>query len=328
MKALEILEDSYDALLGRLFENAVQPALYALGLMHWSESAFEWIEFSLFGLLSILVSYAVCRPLEVWRPVEAVRDRRAIRTDIVYTLLSRLGLLPILAFVLLSFLKIHWEGLVADAGVIPPTLETLLPWLRDWPLLAFLLYVVVLDFGEYWRHRFQHMFRWWWALHSIHHAQRQMTFWTDNRNHVIDDAIAALWFSGLAVLIGVPPAQFPLILLILTVIESLSHANARLHFGRVGERLIVSPRFHRVHHGELSAGEKGRNYAVLFPIWDLLFGTADFDSRTPARTGDPDGPEALATGGWLRQQTEGLRYMIRSIARPRRTGGSQPSGTD
>lgn len=309
-----MFQTAYDALTGWLFERAVQPAMYALGLMDWADDAFEWLDFALIGLLTILVSYALCRPLEAWRPVEPVTDRRAVRTDVLYTLLVRLGLLPMIAFVLFASLAAWWEGMVADSGFIPPTLETVVPALREQPLLAFALYVVILDFGEYWRHRFQHMFGWWWALHSVHHAQRQMTFWTDDRNHVLDDVLGALWFGGLALLIGVPPGQFPLILLVLRVAESLSHANVRLDFGRLGERLLVSPRFHRLHHGVLSAGQHGRNYAVLLPVWDWLFGTADFRRDHYPRTGDPTGPEALATGGWLRQQAVGLRRMLGAIA--------------
>lgn len=309
-----MLQDAYDRLTGWLFEHAIQPVIYALGLMDWAEDAFEWLDFALFGLLTVALSWALCRPLEAWRPVEAVTDRRAVRTDIVYTLLTRLGLLPMLAFVLLASLQARWEGLVAESGFVPPTLETLIPWLREAPLLAFALYVVVLDFGEYWRHRFQHSFGWWWALHSVHHAQRQMTFWTDDRNHVLDEAIGALWFGGLALLIGVPPGQFPLVLLLLRVVESLSHANVRLSFGRIGERLVVSPRFHRLHHGELSAGAQGKNFAVLLPVWDWIFGTADFRRDVYPRTGDPEAPSALVTGGWLRQQAAGLRRLAGALA--------------
>lgn len=309
-----MLNDAHDALTGFLFAHALQPAMYALGLMDWAEDAFEWLDFALLGAAAMLISWLVCRPLEAWRPVEPVTDRRAVRTDVLYTVLVRLGLLPLLAFVMLASLAAWWEATVADSGFVPPTLETLVPALRDHPLLAFAVYVVVLDFGEYWRHRFQHRFGWWWALHSVHHAQRQMTFWTDDRNHVLDDVLGALWFGGLALLIGVPPAQFPLILLLLRVAESLSHANVRLSFGRVGERLVVSPRFHRLHHGELSAGQQGKNYAVLLPVWDWIFGTADFRRDVFPRTGDPEGPEALATGGWLRQQAVGLRRMVGALA--------------
>ncbi|MBW8268036.1 sterol desaturase family protein [Caldovatus aquaticus] len=309
-----MLQDLYATATGWIFEQAIQPVLYALGLMDWADDAYQWLDFALFGLVTIGVVYAVCRPLELWRPVERWDDGAPVRTDVVYTLLTRLGLLPMLAFVLFASLQARWEGWIADSGFVPPTLETLLPWLREHPFWALLLYIVVLDFGEYWRHRLQHRFRWWWALHSIHHAQRQMTFWTDDRNHVLDEVLAALWFGGLALLIGVPPGQFPVVVLVLRLAESLSHANVRLSFGRLGERLLVSPRFHRLHHGELSAGEQGRNYATLLPLWDWLFGTADFRREVYPRTGDPEAPEALVRGGWWRQQVAGLRRMAAAIA--------------
>jgi sterol desaturase/sphingolipid hydroxylase (fatty acid hydroxylase superfamily) len=200
--------------------------------------------------------------------------------------------------------------MLADTGFVSPTLESIFPFLHQVPLLTFFIYVVILDFGEYWRHRLQHTIGWWWALHSIHHAQRQMTFWTDDRNHILDEVIAALWFGAIALLIGVSPAQFPLLLLLMRMVEAFSHGNIRLSFGRIGERLLVSPRYHRVHHGVLSVAEHGKNYAVLFPVWDWMFRTADFVRQNYPRTGDPEAPESLATGGWLVQQWVGFKRML------------------
>ena len=309
----------YDSFTSWLFQAVVQPALYAAGMMEWADDAFSWMDFFVFGIVQVLVVYAVCRPLEAWRPVERWDDRRVVWTDVVYTLLARLGLLPLMAFVILAGVQAQFAGWLADAGYVAPTLETLIPALETRPLLAFALYILILDFGEYWRHRLQHTVPWWWALHSIHHAQEKMTFWTDDRNHVIDDMIAALWFGGLALLIGVPPGQFPLIVLVLRVAESLSHANVRLSFGRFGERLLVSPRFHRLHHGVLSAGEQGRNFAVLFPVWDMIFRTGDFRRDVFPRTGDPEASPALVQGGWWRQQVEGTRRFLTALrGRPAR----------
>ena len=189
------------------------------------------------------------------------------------------------------------------------TLEGVFPVLLGQQVITFVLYAIILDFAEYWRHRLSHQFRWWWALHSLHHAQRQMTFWSDDRNHVLDDLISALWFGVIALLIGVPPMQFPLLVLVLRFVESLSHANARLSFGRVGEHLLISPRFHRAHHGVLAAGQRSCNHGAVFPWWDMLFGTADF-SRDYVRTGDPSGDEALHSGGYVQQQWAGLRRLV------------------
>jgi sterol desaturase/sphingolipid hydroxylase (fatty acid hydroxylase superfamily) len=307
---IETLDDLHTRLTGWIFETLLQPVLYATDLMNIADEILEWVDFSLFSIFGMLVIYAVCRPLEAWRPVEPVTDRRAIRTDIIYTLLARLGIFPLLAFIFLAAIQSQLVGLLADTGFVAPTLETFFPVLREAPLITFFLYVLILDFGEYWRHRLQHSIGWWWALHSIHHAQRQMTFWSDDRNHILDEAIAALWFGTIALLIGVTPAQFPLLLLLMRLVEAFSHGNIRLSFGSIGERLVVSPRYHRLHHGVLSTAEHGKNYAVLFPVWDWLFGTADFSRKVYPRTGDPDGPELIATGGWLAHQWIGFKRMF------------------
>ena len=53
---------------GAIYEGAVQPALYALGLMLWADRVQEWLDFALLGLVQIALVYAVCRPLEALHP--------------------------------------------------------------------------------------------------------------------------------------------------------------------------------------------------------------------------------------------------------------------
>ena len=303
----------FDLAAGWLQENLILPLLYRAGLMQWEEIAFGWALFAVYGAAQVAATYAVCVPLERFRPVERWPDRKAVGVDVLYTLISRVGLLPLVTFVLFYQLQVWVNGWLTDHGLIPPTLEGVFPYLLGRPVLTFFLYVAILDFSEYWRHRLSHVFGWWYALHAVHHAQRQMTFWSDDRNHLLDDVIGFVWFTAVALLIGIPPMQFPLLVLLLRLIESLSHANTRLSFGRLGERLVVSPRFHRAHHGVLAAGQRSANYGAVLPWWDMLFHTADF-SRDYVPTGDPGAEEALATGGYAAQQWAGLRRMLRSLA--------------
>ena len=75
-----------------------------------------------------------------------------------------------------------------------------------------------------------------------------MTMWSDNRNHLLDDVLVDSIVVLAAQLIGVPPGQFIAIVAFTQLSESFQHANVRMWFGRVGERLCVSARFHRLHH--------------------------------------------------------------------------------
>ena len=85
--------------------------------------------------------------------------------------------------------------------------------------------------------------------------------------------------------IGVPPGHFIGLMVAIRIVENLSHVNARLSFGWLGERLLVSPRYHRWHHAvDLPDGRKyrhGCNFAILFPIWDRLFGTQYMGAGLP-----------------------------------------------
>ena len=302
----------FDLAAGWLQENLVLPLLYSLGLMQWEDISFGWALFAVYGAAQVAVTYAICVPLELWRPVERWPDKRAVAVDVLYTLISRIGLLPLVTFVMFYKAQVALNGFLTDHGWVPPTLERLIPALLGHQAVTFFLYVVILDFADYWRHRLSHVFDWWYSLHAVHHAQRQMTFWSDDRNHLLDDIISFLWFTAVALLIGIPPMQFPLLVLLLLVLESLSHANVRLSFGAIGERLLISPRFHRAHHAVTAAGRRSVNYGAILPWWDMLFGTADFSAEF-ASTGDPTAEEALASGSYLAQQWVGLRRLLRDI---------------
>lgn len=299
-------------LAGWLEQIAVLPVLYRAGLMQWSELSFGWTLVAVYGVTQMILAYAVCVPLEHRYPIERWPSRKPILVDMFYTFLARVGVLPIMTFVMFYAAQVQLDGFLADRGYVPPMLETLIPPLFGHPAVTFGLYALILDFSDYWRHRLSHRFSLWYALHAVHHAQRQMTFWSDDRNHIIDEIISFLWFMAVGLLIGIPPLQFPLLILMLRFVESFSHANIRASFGAIGNRLLVSPQFHRTHHALRAAGQRSCNYSAVFPIWDILFGTADF-TRTFASTGDPTAPEAMASGGYLAQQWSGIVQLVRSI---------------
>ena len=306
-----------------LFEAVVQPLVYGIGLGGYVEDAFNATGWLLVGLIQIAVLLAVIGPLQRWRPAEPVVDRRAIRTDVLYTLIHRLGLFRLGMFFLLQPLFDDGLGLLRGAGWGTLHLDELWPGVTDVPWVALVMYLIVLDFVEYLIHRGQHRFDWWWGLHSLHHSQRQMTMWSDNRNHLLDDILHDTIIVLVAQFIGVAPGQFIAIVAFTQLSESLQHANLRVGFGAIGERLWVSPRFHRVHHaigiGHESAGPTtlgGHNFGVLLPWWDMIFRTVNFEPRYAA-TGIRDQVEPDAQGrvrdygrGFWSQQWRGLRRMV------------------
>ena len=313
-----------------LFELVVQPLAFTLGLGNRLEEAYDGTGWLLVGLTQVLLMLLLIRSLERWRPVEPQQDRREKRVDVLYTLIHRLGLFRLAMFFSLDPLLDMVSGEMRLAGLPTWQLDSLWPGVSDVPWVSFLLYLLVFDFFNYWLHRAQHQFEWWWALHSLHHSQRSMSMWSDNRNHLLDDILRDVFFVLLARFIGVEPGQFVAVVAFSQLMENLQHANVRLWFGPVLERVFVSPRFHRLHHsigiGHESGGKGtlgGHNFAVLFPVWDVLFGTANFELRYDA-TGVRDqlpeeGGRDYGRGFWA-QQWLGLKRLAAALRPVRRQG--------
>ena len=303
---MNAVSDLFLAVQQTLFEAAV-PWLFALGVGNLLEDAYAASTWLLVGALQIAVLLLVIGPLQRWRPVEAVTDRATIRTDVFYTLIHRLGLFRLVLFFTTQPIFDAVFGSLRAAGLPTWHLDQVWPGVTDHAVLSFVLYLLVFDLLAYGLHHAQHRFNWWWRLHSLHHAQRQMTMWSDNRNHFLDDLLIDSLLVVTAQLIGVAPEQFVALVALTQLSESLQHANLRLSFGRIGERLWVSPRFHRSHH-HIESGN--HNYGVLLPWWDMLFGTARFDARyDPTGVRDQvDHQRDYGRGLWS-QQWQGLKRL-------------------
>jgi sterol desaturase/sphingolipid hydroxylase (fatty acid hydroxylase superfamily) len=302
-----------------LFEQMVQPLLFATGQGNVLEDAYRGTGWLLVGLLQIAVMVTFFRALERWRPVEPLVDRAGVRVDMLYTFIHRLGLFRVALFFLVDPLWDSLSGALHVAGLHAWSLDALWPGVTDLGWVSFALYLVFFDGINYALHRAQHGWNWWWQLHALHHSQRQMTMWSDNRNHLLDDLLRDSAFVMAALLVGIPPGQFVAVVALTQLLESLSHANARVGFGSVLGRLLVSPQYHRSHHA-IGAGHEstgpgslgGHNFAVLFPVWDLLFGTARLGEHFEP-TGVRDQLEGRDYGrGFWAQQWLGLRRLVGS----------------
>lgn len=320
-----LVSDGFQRVQQGLFEGVMQPIVFHLGMGNLLEDAYAATGWLLVGLIQIAILVVLVRQLERWRPVEPTTDRAAIRVDILYTLLHRLGL-----FRLALFFTIDpwWDTLFGKARLagwsttwqLDAAIAPWWPGVTDTAWFAFFAYLLAFDFVDYWVHRGQHGLRWWWALHSLHHSQRQMTLWSDSRNHLLDDLLRDSAMVLLAHVIGIAPGQFVAVVALTQLVEHVSHANARVWWGALLERVIVSPRFHRLHHaigiGHETRGRGtlgGHNFAVLFPIWDVLFGTANFEHRyDPTGVRDQleaEGGRDYGRGFWS-QQWLGIRRLV------------------
>jgi len=323
---MDTLIDLFANAQSALYEGVMQPLAFAVGLGNRLEDVFDATGWLLVGLIQIAVMLAVIGPLQRWRPVEAVVDKQAVRVDVIYTLIHRLGVFRVALFFSIDPFLDVLLGELRVRGVGTFHLDGVWPGVTDGPWISLLLYLIVFDFLNYVLHRAQHQWNWWWALHAVHHSQRQMTQWTDNRNHLLDDVLHAVIWVFVAQMIGIAPSQFVAVVAITQLFENFQHANLRVSYGAWGERLWVSPRFHRLHHaiglghesqpklGDQPAVLGGHNFGVLLPWWDVMFGTANFDRRFEA-TGIRDQVEEgrdYGKGFWS-QQRLGMKRLMQAL---------------
>jgi sterol desaturase/sphingolipid hydroxylase (fatty acid hydroxylase superfamily) len=141
-----------------------------------------------------------------------------------------------------------------------------------WSLLwAIPLYLLATDFSDYLFHRAQHAWPFLWSMHSLHHSDTSVNITTAPRHFWVEAAIRILFVYSFVNLVLMPS---PVILIAYGVAgywNFVLHMNIRLSFGRFWP-VLNSPQYHRIHHArDLAYGD--RNFAALFPIYDVIFGT-------------------------------------------------------
>jgi hypothetical protein len=124
-----------------LFEAAVQPAMFALGMGNLLEDGYDATAWFMVGVLQVLILLAIIGPLQRWRPVEPVTDRATIRTDVLYTLIHRLGFFRIALFFTLDPWFDEAFGALRTAGYGTFHLDQLWPGITDHAVVSLLIYL-------------------------------------------------------------------------------------------------------------------------------------------------------------------------------------------
>ncbi|MGA7778956.1 MAG: sterol desaturase family protein [Paraburkholderia sp.] len=309
-----------------LYVDVVQPLLFRFGLMGYDEDTYDALYWVIVGVFEVLAMYAVLRPLEALRPAEKWENRKAVRVDVIYTWIVKLGILNLLFFFALQPLFDTVQGWLRLHNIAGFEFDNIWPGVTTRPVVTFVMYLLVLDFAGYWYHRWEHRFGVWWELHAVHHSQRQMSLWSDDRNHLLDDLLQASFFAAIALVTGVPPSQFVVLVAITNLAQSVQHANIRLYFGWLGERLLVSPTFHRRHHA-IGYGHEGLkygcNFGVLFPWWDMLFGSASWRREMePTGVRDQLAGRHYGEGFWAQHWLAFVRIGARLSQKKRGASGN------
>jgi len=111
-----------------------------------------------------------------------------------------------------------------------------------------------------------------WAIHKLHHSEQHVNVTTTLRVHWLEEVIKAIVIIfPVSLLFDAPPVAQGWLAAILGTWLFFVHANLRVSFGPLSW-LLTSPAAHRIHHS-LDHRQSNSNFAVIFPVWDILFGT-------------------------------------------------------
>jgi len=138
---------------------------------------------------------------------------------------------------------------------------------------AMLVSALITDFFFYWFHRTQHTNQFLWQSHLLHHSDVSLNVTTTHRTHVIEHVLSPFFMTlPMAVLFALPEPNLVIIGLLPAVWSNVVHMNIRVGFGKFWW-LLASPQYHRIHHS-LCPEHLNKNFAVWFPVWDVIFRTA------------------------------------------------------
>ena len=188
--------------------------------------------------------------------------------------------------------------LVSTLGLATLLFEAMHVWFDGRPVLladapgwavaaGFTLALFLLDDAtRYLLHRWLHAWPVLWCFHRVHHTAETLTPFTVYRTHPVEGVLFALratlvqaaavagfvfFFGGRAALVTVLGAN-AIVFAFNVAGSNLRHSHVRISYGRIVERVLISPAQHQIHHSA-AARHAGRNFGAVLAVWDWIGGS-------------------------------------------------------
>ena len=176
--------------------------------------------------------------------------------------------------------------LLPPAGFVRPHIEALSGIkMPSWPItnvaLSLVLGFLLLDLMGYVLHRCEHAVPLLWRFHALHHSDPDVDVTTAVRHHPIEYLFDSVVYLFALVVLDLPAIVVLGHGLATFATAAFQHGNIRLpeRLERWLQPVLVTVDMHRIHHSVVV--EQGNsNYGAVFSIWDRLFGTYTWISRT------------------------------------------------
>ncbi|NJO63504.1 MAG: sterol desaturase family protein [Richelia sp. RM2_1_2] len=237
----------------------------------------DFMQKLLVPVLTLLISGTILWIWEINQPFRKIQH--------LSTFLQDLKELPIiLLFIVVSAQIYSYIGNI----FIFPAIEALTHW-TGWtlvlslPLWLRVIFAILLkDLIAYFNHWLMHHNLIFWRTHKWHHFQSSMYWLKGNKNSLIAKFIAKWDFLGFLVL-GIPLDITLICVLAYSFFTFFVDSNIQwLPWMRRFEWVLVSPRYHLVHHSS-DIQLQYKNLGDIFTFCDRIFGTYvdpdNFDSK-------------------------------------------------
>ncbi len=154
-------------------------------------------------------------------------------------------------------------------------------WPSQWSLFAqFVLACLVVEFFDYWPHRWMHENPTLWRFHAIHHNPKRLYWMNATRAHLGEVIFRGIFNAVPLALLGAGAEVLVLIGLANSLLGLFQHANINFKLGPLSWVFSVGE-MHRWHHS-VKVSEANHNYGSNFLVWDVVFRTR---YRDPKRSG-------------------------------------------
>lgn len=255
--------------------NLLPPATVAAILTFWALAPAAWAD-NWWTITAVgLVALAFVQAME-W-----VHERHAGWR------INRQELLTDIFYVILVLTVISWTTRVlADDPMVAAKaawgLST--PWIAELPFLVQVAMVMLLvEFGQYWLHRWMHNNAWLWSTHAPHHHITQLNAMKGYVGNPIELFLISL---SVVALLDFDLAPMFAAFNALGAISYYAHANVRADPPKWFSFFFTTIRHHSLHHTAESFEDTRCNYGNCIILFDRMFGTFREGESAIAGQGD------------------------------------------
>lgn len=220
-------------------------------------------------------------PKRVWSHPSAWLD---LRYAVFHKLVSHFLILGLTAGAVAIGYRIVSGGQAFAMLFVADTTTHPLGWVVSVAFMCVLMAVV--DLTAWGIHYLQHRVPLLWQFHKVHHSAEVMHPVSNFREHPVDN-LAYGFFTGLAYgacfavsvrwfgMVPSVPTLFglPLLMFLFNICAyNLRHSHVWLRWPGRWSAIFPSPAHHHVHHS-CHPDHIDKNFAFMFPVWDVLMGT-------------------------------------------------------